>query len=217
MTCAVTSGSFRETNLWDVWTEDDTDTETSLVIHPVNLFQQYLLNVHLMSITPCSLVTVYSGSELLTVALITVIMMMMTVMMMSINRLGGERSPRAGFKTTALCRSRHTTPLTSCHIGSRLSPLPLFLLFCFPLHWQPPCHSAFGVPFTGDSLSDSASLHHAQSLFCPVYSPPPAPSSLYIQPFCLSYVYLRTLLHLYPSSLNLLHFSLSYLFCSPMG
>lgn len=91
----------------------------------------------------------------------------MTVMVMSINRLVEGISPRDGFKMTALCQDRHThtNPLTSCHIGSRLSPLPFFPPFFFVfLGVDSLLPQRFRQPFTGDSVSDSTSLHHAHTL-----------------------------------------------------
>lgn len=98
--------------------------------------------------------------ELLKVAVIMVIMMMMTVMVMSISRLDSGRSPGTGFKTTALCRARHS-PLLWHHVTLGADSLPFFSVFLCADSLLPQC---FREPFTVDSLSDSASLHHAHTL-----------------------------------------------------
>lgn len=59
--------------------------------------------------------------------------------------------------------------MTSCHIGSRLSSLLSFFRFCFPAVTA----SCYRAPFTGDSLSGSASLHHAHTLTFVLFSPLP--------------------------------------------
>lgn len=121
-------------------------------------------------------------------------------MVMSINRLvlGG-----GGLKTESLCQDRHAAPLTLCHIGSRLSSLPPFPSFFVFLHADSLLSQSFSEPFTGDSLSDSAALHHAHTLAA-VASLPLATPGIWV--FCLSSVYPSTLLHLHLSPLNLSHF-----------
>lgn len=137
--------------------------------------------------------------ELLKVAVIMVIMMMMTVMVMSISRLDSGRSPGTGFKTTALCRARHS-PLLWHHVTLGADSLPFFSVFLCADSLLPQC---FREPFTVDSLSDSASLHHAHTLASVLF---PLLTTLCALPLylsvCLSSVYLSTLLHLYPSPLS---------------
>lgn len=152
-------------------------------------------------------------------AVIIVIMIMMTVMVMSINRPVGGRSPRAGLKTTAQRRARrtHTAPLTSCHIGSRLSPLPLVLLFCFPLRWQPTATLLQTAIHRWQPLwlclPPSCSHSHFPTFPSTRHPPRPPLSERFVFPL---YIWALSFTCIPPLWICLT-LSLSHLFCSPMG
>lgn len=137
--------------------------------------------------------------ELLKVAVIMVIMMMMTVMVMSISRLDSGRSPGTGSKRQrcAVPDTHHSFDIMS-HWELILSPS-----FLFSYVLTASCHSALeNHSLLTASLTLPPSITLTLSLLSfSLYSPPSAPS-LCIWAFCLSSVYLSTLLHLYPSPLS---------------
>lgn len=126
---------------------------------------------------------------------------MMTVMVMSINRLVGEGGEFPWLGRKQHCCARLDGPLLwhRVTLGADHLLFPFFFFSVF-VYVDSLLSQSFSEPFTGDSLSDSASLHHAHT---PTSAPP-----LGISAFCLSSVYLRTLLHLHLFPLNLSHFSL---------
>lgn len=122
----------------------------------------------------------------------------MTLMVMSINS-PNSRSPMAGFKMTVLCWARLASPLTSCHVGSRLSSLSPFLFFSV---LTASCHSALE---NHSQVTASVTLPLSITLVLTLLSFPlhSSPSN-FLSVLCLP-AHQSALLHLHPSILKLSH------------